>query len=197
MTIVNKCNLPEDLYYVVGKHVWARREGDLVTVGMTDVAQNMAKTIVAVTPKAAGKSVQKGRNIATVESGKWVGPVSAPISGEIVAVNDALAVSPSLVNSDPYGAGWVARLRPSDWESDVADLVTGPEGIEALPTVPRRRGDHLRVTPAEVGSARLSVMRCRPKATFPSTTIRSTNSGAPSKISAIVALTACNPSWRR
>ena len=131
MAIVNGCNLPEDLYYVVGKHIWARREGELVTVGMTDVAQNMAKTVVAVTPKAPGKVVQKGRNIATVESGKWVGPVSAPISGEIVAVNDALAASPSLVNSDPYGAGWVARLRPSDWETDVADLVTGLQGVEA------------------------------------------------------------------
>ncbi len=130
MTIVNGCDLPDDLYYVVGKHVWARREGELVTVGMTDVAQSMAKTIVAVTPKAVGRLVQKGQNIATVESGKWVGPVSAPLSGEIVAVNDALVASPSLVNSDPYGGGWVARLRPSDWESDVADLVTGPEGIE-------------------------------------------------------------------
>jgi glycine cleavage system H protein len=130
MTVVNKCNLPDDLYYVVAKHVWARREGDLVTVGMTDVAQNMAKTIVAVTPKAVGKSVEKGRNIATVESGKWVGPVSAPVSGEIVAVNDALVASPSLVNSDPYGAGWVARMRPLDWASDVTDLVTGPEGVE-------------------------------------------------------------------
>ena len=130
MTVVNKCNLPDDLYYVVAKHMWARREGDLVTVGMTDVAQNMAKTIVAVTPKAVGKSVEKGRNIATVESGKWVGPVSAPVSGEIVAVNGALVASPSLVNSDPYGAGWVARMRPFDWASDVTDLVTGPEGVE-------------------------------------------------------------------
>jgi glycine cleavage system H protein len=131
MTIVNGCNLPDDLYYVVEKHVWARRDGDLVTVGMTDVAQSLAKTIVAVTPKATGKAVQKGRNIATVESGKWVGPVTAPISGEIVEVNEALAASPSLVNSDPYGAGWVARIRPSDWQSDTADLVTGPEGVEA------------------------------------------------------------------
>jgi glycine cleavage system H protein len=131
MTIVNKCNLPEDLYYVVGKHVWARLEGGLVTVGMTDVAQNMAKTIVAVTPKAVGRIVQKGRNIATVESGKWVGPVSAPVTGEIVAVNGALVASPGLVNSDPYGEGWVARLRPSSWEDDAADLVTGPEGVEA------------------------------------------------------------------
>jgi glycine cleavage system H protein len=131
MTVVNKCNIPEDLYYVVGKHVWARRDGELVTVGMTDVAQNMAKTIVAVTPKAAGKVVQKGRNIATVESGKWVGPVSAPVTGEIVEVNEALSASPGLVNSDPYGAGWVARLRPADWEADVAELVTGPDGVEA------------------------------------------------------------------
>jgi glycine cleavage system H protein len=131
MTLVNNCNIPEDLYYIVDKHVWARREGELVTVGMTDVAQNMAKTIVAVTPKAIGAAVKKGRNIATVESAKWVGAVSAPVSGEIVAVNDALATSPGLVNSDPYGAGWIARLRASDWETDAADLVTGPEGVEA------------------------------------------------------------------
>jgi glycine cleavage system H protein len=131
MTLVNNCNIPEDLYYIVDKHVWARREGELVTVGMTDVAQNMAKTIVAVTPKAIGAAVKKGRNIATVESAKWVGAVSAPVSGEIVAVNHALATSPGLVNSDPYGAGWIARLRASDWETDAADLVTGPEGVEA------------------------------------------------------------------
>jgi len=130
MTVVNGCNLPEDLYYLVDKHVWARRDRELVTVGMTDVAQSLAKTIVAVTPKAPGKVVQKGRNIATVESGKWVGPVTAPVSGEIVEVNEALVAAPNLANSDPYGAGWVARLSPSDWQGDVADLVTGPEGIE-------------------------------------------------------------------
>ena len=131
MALVNNCNLPDDLYYVVAKHVWARREADLVTVGMTDVAQNLAKTIIAVTPKAPGKVVAKGRNIATVESGKWVGPVPAPVSGEIAEVNIALAASPSLINSDPYGQGWVARLRPTDWDAEAADLATGPEGIEA------------------------------------------------------------------
>jgi glycine cleavage system H protein len=130
VALVNNCNLPDDLYYVVAKHVWARRDGDLVTVGMTDVAQNLAKTIIAVTPKAPGKVVAKGRNIATVESGKWVGPVPAPVSGEIVEVNTALSTSPSLINSDPYGEGWVARLRPADWDADAADLVSGPEGIE-------------------------------------------------------------------
>jgi glycine cleavage system H protein len=131
MPLVNDCNLPADLYYVVDKHVWARRDGDLVTVGMTDVAQHLAKTIIAVTPKAPGRSVARGRNIATVESGKWVGPVPAPVSGEIAEVNTALTTSPSLINADPYGDGWVARIRPSAWDTEAADLASGPEGIEA------------------------------------------------------------------
>lgn len=131
MSTVNNCNIPEDLFYIVEKHVWARRDGELVTVGMTDVAQSMAKSIIAVTLKVPGKVVQKGRNIATVESGKWVGPVSAPIGGEIVEVNEALVGSPGLLNTDPYGAGWVARLRALDWDADAADLVTGLEGVES------------------------------------------------------------------
>lgn len=131
MGLVKNCNLPDDLYYLVERHVWARQEGDLVVVGMTDVAQNLAKTIISVTLKAAGKPVKKGRNVATVESGKWVGPVPAPVSGEIVEVNQELVGKPSLINSDPYQTGWVAKIRASDWEADSADLVTGAEGLEA------------------------------------------------------------------
>ena len=131
MTLVNNCNIPEDLYYVVDKHVWARRDGDLVTVGLTDVAQNLAKSIIAVTLKKPGKAIARGRSIATVESGKWVGPVPAPVTGEIAEVNAALETSPGLINSDPYGQGWVARLRPSDWDAEFADLASGPDGVEA------------------------------------------------------------------
>lgn len=131
MALVNNCNLPDDLYYLVEKHVWARHEGELVTLGLTDVAQNMAKTVIAVTPKAVGRSVRKGQNVATVESGKWVGPVPAPVAGEIVEVNSVVVATPSTLNSDPYGQGWIARLRPTDWETDVADLVTGAQGLEA------------------------------------------------------------------
>ena len=131
MAVVNNCNLPEDLYYIVAKHVWARWDGEQVTVGMTDVAQNMAKTIIAVTPKAAGKAVKKGRNIASVESGKWVGPVPSPVSGEIAEVNANLVPPPGRINSDPDGAGWVARLRPDNWDADAADLVSGADGVAA------------------------------------------------------------------
>ena len=131
MTLASNCNIPEDLFYVIDKHVWARADGGLVTVGMTDVAQNLAKSIIAVTPKKPGKTVARGRSIATVESAKWVGPVPAPVTGEIAEVNSALASSPGLINSDPYGDGWVARLRPANWDAEAGDLASGPEGVEA------------------------------------------------------------------
>lgn len=131
MTQVRNCNIPEELYYLVEKHVWLRYDGELVTVGMTDVAQHLAKTFLSVTAKQPGKVVKKGRSVATVESSKWVGPIPSPVLGEVVEVNDAVIARPSIMNEDPYGEGWVARLRPDDWSTDSADLVTGAEGIAA------------------------------------------------------------------
>jgi glycine cleavage system H protein len=131
MSKQNGCDLPEDLYYLIDKHVWARPDGDDVVIGLTDVAQNMAKTIISVSLKAAGKPVKRGRSLATVESGKWVGPVPCPVEGEVISVNEQLMSTPGLLNSDPYGEGWVARVRPNDWSSDVAELVTGADGVEA------------------------------------------------------------------
>jgi glycine cleavage system H protein len=130
MTTVNQCDIPEDLHYLVEKHVWARVEGDVVVVGLSDVAQHLARTVISVSPRGTGKLVSKGRSVATVESGKWVGPVPAPVGGEIVEVNERLASSPGLINEDPYGDGWVVKLRPTDWSSDSVDLATGPEGVE-------------------------------------------------------------------
>lgn len=131
MATVNECNLPDDLYYLVEKHVWARPDGDVVVVGLTDVAQNLAKSIISVTLKKPGKVLAKGKSLGTVESGKWVGPVPAPVAGEIVEVNDALTADPGLLNRDPYGEGWIAKLAATDWAADSADLVTGDAGMEA------------------------------------------------------------------
>lgn len=131
MATVNECNLPDDLFYLVEKHVWARPDGDVVVVGLTDVAQNLAKSIISVTLKKQGKMLAKGKSLGTVESGKWVGPVPAPVAGEIVAVNDALTADPGLLNSDPYGEGWVAKLAATDWATDSAELVTGQAGLDA------------------------------------------------------------------
>jgi glycine cleavage system H protein len=132
MATVSNCNLPDDLYYWVEKHTWARREPDgLVVVGITDVAQHLAKSIISATPKEAGKSVKKGRSAGTVESGKWVGPVTAPVNGAIAEVNAALKSQPGLLNTDPYGEGWFVKIKPDNWDVDSGDLVTGEAGIEA------------------------------------------------------------------
>jgi glycine cleavage system H protein len=125
----NGCNVPDELYYFVEKHIWVRPEGDgEVTIGLTDVAQHLAGKVIAVTIKKVGRTLAKGQSAATVESSKWVGPVPTPVSGEIVAVNDALPASPELINSDCYGDGWVVRLRASSWDDEQAALVTGEEG---------------------------------------------------------------------
>lgn len=131
MAVVSNCNIPEDLYYLIDRHVWARRDDGTVTVGMTDVAQNLAKTFVSVTPKKMGRKVDKGRPLATVESSKWVGPVPSPVSGEIVEINAKVVATPPTINADPYGEGWIVKITPVDWDGESGDLVTGAEGVEA------------------------------------------------------------------
>jgi glycine cleavage system H protein len=141
MTVINSCELPDDLYYLMERHVWLRPSPDgPVTIGINDVARHLAGTIVAVTPKRAGRAVPKGQSVATIESSKWVGPVPAPVGGEIIEVNEAVRTNPRLLNEDPYGAGWIVRLRPSAWQTDAADLVTGTEGLERYREYLEREG---------------------------------------------------------
>ncbi len=130
-TMSDGCRLPEDLYYWPEKHVWARPEADgTITVGMTDPAQSMAGKVVAISPKGVGKALTRGKSAGTAESGKWVGAVPAPVTGEVTEVNPAVKGEPALINSDPYGAGWIVRIKPTDWETQKSELVTGPAGIE-------------------------------------------------------------------
>ncbi len=131
MANVRGCELPDDLYYEVEDNVWARREADgTLVVGMTAYACSLSGQIVAFTPKKVGKIVERKRSLSTVESGKWVGPVKAPVGGEIVAVNEALFDDPGIINADPYGAGWLLRIKPMDWEGEAGFLVSG-EAIAA------------------------------------------------------------------
>ncbi|MCB9111573.1 MAG: glycine cleavage system protein GcvH [Anaerolineales bacterium] len=132
MATVRGCNIPEDRFYWVEKHAWAILEADgLVKIGITDVAQNLAKGIVNATPKEAGRPVKKGKSAGTLESGKWVGPVTSPVTGEIVEVNAAMTSNPSLINSDPYGEGWFVKVKPENWDAESAELLTGEAAIAA------------------------------------------------------------------
>jgi glycine cleavage system H protein len=132
MATVRGCNIPEDRFYWVEKHAWARPEADgNVTIGITDVAQHLAKGIVNATPKEVGRSIQKGKSAGTLESGKWVGPVTSPVTGEIVEINEAMKARPSLINTDPYGEGWFVKVRPADWAGESTSLVTGEAAVAA------------------------------------------------------------------
>ncbi len=133
MGVVRGCEIPEDLLYDVDNNIWARVEDDgTVTVGLTSYACALAGQIVSYTPKKVGKKVKKGKSCATVESGKWVGPAKSPVGGEVAAINDAVAANPGLINQDPYGEGWLVKIKPDDLDEDKADLVTGQAALEAF-----------------------------------------------------------------
>jgi glycine cleavage system H protein len=104
--------IPEDLLYSE-QDEWARSEGDRVTVGVTDYAQQQLGDIVFVDLPAVGTRVTRGAAFGVIESVKAVSDLYAPVTGEVLAVNDALGSRPELVNEDCYGEGWMLAIRPS------------------------------------------------------------------------------------
>ncbi len=106
-------DVPEDLRYSTD-HEWARTEGDRVKVGITDYAQDALGDIVFVDLPNEGTMVEAGGLLGEVESTKSVSEIYAPVAGEVVAVNVALADTPETLNSDPYGEGWICDLIASD-----------------------------------------------------------------------------------
>jgi len=121
MTSIDQYEFPDDLYYD-REHVWARVEGDIVTIGMSQFGQDLAGEIVYVEVPRVGRTVGKGEAFMSMESGKWVGRVKSPISGEIVQANEEIEWESTLVNQDPYGAGWLAKIQASDL-SELGDLM--------------------------------------------------------------------------
>ena len=120
MKAINELNLPEDVRYT-DDHEWAKKNGDVVRMGISDYAQDQLGDIVFVELPEVGSSFDQGEEFGTVESVKAVSELYMPIGGEVTAINDALADAPELVNSDPYDGGWMMEIKASD-----------PAEIEAL-----------------------------------------------------------------
>jgi glycine cleavage system H protein len=106
-------NIPENLRYATS-HEWILVEGDTGIVGITDHAQAELTDIVFAEPPAVGKSVKAGDVAAVVESVKAASDIYAPVSGEVVERNEAIEADPSLLNTDPFGAGWIFKIRIAD-----------------------------------------------------------------------------------
>ena len=106
-------NLPDQLRYS-SDHEWISRDGSRVRIGITDYAQDSLGDVVFVQLPTVGDSFAAGDTIGEVESTKSVSDIYAPVSGSVVAVNDALADSPQLLNDDPYGEGWICEVELAD-----------------------------------------------------------------------------------
>ena len=122
--------LPDDLYYHK-EHFWAKIEGNTVTVGTTDFAQKLAGQIVYVELPPAGKTVEQGKPCGSMESGKWVGRIYAPISGKVESSNQDLEDSPEFINESPYEKGWMFKISASNLQDDLKNLMKG-DALEAF-----------------------------------------------------------------
>jgi glycine cleavage system H protein len=125
-----EASYPSDLKYHE-EHDWARIDGDVATFGITWYAQDQLGEVVFFDPPEIGKSVRRGDPYAEVESVKAVSDVIAPLSGEIVEVNEALSSGPEAINDDPYDGGWMVRVRLSD-PAEVDSLMDADAYQESL-----------------------------------------------------------------
>ena len=105
--------IPKELKYAK-THEWIRIDGEIATIGITDYAQSELSDIVAVELPKVGKVAEKDTSVATVEAVKAVSDIYSPVSGEVIEVNEKLVNSPELINKEPYGEGWILKLKIKD-----------------------------------------------------------------------------------
>lgn len=124
---IDEYKFPDDLYYHK-EHLWARVEGNLIVVGLTDFTQKMAGTIKRIATLEEDDEVSQDKPFGTMSSGKWTGKLYSPISGEITEVNEDVEDNPKLCNDDPYGKGWIIKVSPSNLDTELSKLMKiGPE----------------------------------------------------------------------
>lgn len=130
MKEINELIFPDDIRYAES-HEWARTEGENIKVGISDYAQDQLGDIVFVELPQVGETFEKGAEFGTVESVKAVSELFLPVSGEVVAVNDALEDMPELVNNEPYTGGWMLRIKLSE-KSEFDQLMSKSAYLESL-----------------------------------------------------------------
>lgn len=114
-------NFPQNLKYT-NEHEWIRVEGDIAYVGITDYAQEQLGDIVFVDIPAVGETLEAGETFGTIEVVKTISDLFLPVAGELLEQNEALEENPELVNKDPYGEGWLIKMKPTNIK-DIEDLL--------------------------------------------------------------------------
>ena len=133
MVKVENFDFPDDRWYNKD-HSWALPEDDgtKIRVGLDSYGQDLAGKILFIRARREGSSVKQDASFASIETGKWVGPLKSPVAGKVVEVNTSLRRKPSVINDDPYGEGWIALIEPSNWESDKANLFQGEPWVDIV-----------------------------------------------------------------
>jgi len=119
--IIKTMNIPDNLKYTK-EHEWIRMDGDFAIVGITDYAQNELGDIVYVEVETVGETLEKEETYGTIEAVKTVSDLFMPVTGEIIEFNEELEDNPEIINSDPYGKGWIIKIKPYN-PSDIMDLL--------------------------------------------------------------------------
>ena len=131
--LIAGAEIPEDLLYWVEDQTWARlREDGTVVLGITALGLKASGEIYMCRPKSVGTLIEQGRSMAVVELAKSIVSVRAPLSGEVLRVNEALSASPELIERDPYGEGWLLEIRPAQLHAERAALVEGANAKQAM-----------------------------------------------------------------
>ena len=126
MTTVRGFEFPAGLWYLIEQDTWVRREpGGLATIGITSLGAHISGDFIDFIAKPSGTAVERDRSIGALEMSKVIRSARAPVAGTIVEANPKVRESPGLINADPYGEGWLARVLPSSWDEDVALLACG------------------------------------------------------------------------
>ncbi len=122
---------PDELKYEKN-HFWAKLEGDLVVTGATEFISKQAGDITFVDLPEEGDELTQGKPYGSIESGKWVGRIYAVVSGEVAEINELLEDEPEKMNEEPYGAAWICKIRPSNLEADMANLMSPDETFKSF-----------------------------------------------------------------
>lgn len=128
MAEIEGYNMPDDLYYHEDG-TWVKVEGDTAKIGLNDQFQQSAGDIVYVDLPFEGDDIQEGDGFGKVQSSKWIGKLIAPLGGTIEEVNYELDSDSTIINSDPYGEGWVAVITPSNLDAELEGLAHGLEAV--------------------------------------------------------------------
>ncbi len=129
MVKVEEYDLPDDLYYHE-EHCWVKIEDGKVRIGFDDFTQKLAGKMKRISLPFEGDELQQDQPIGTIESGKWVGKIIAPVSGVVVQVNEKMEETPWLINDDPYGQGWIAVVEPSKLQEELPKLHYKEKAVE-------------------------------------------------------------------